>query len=70
MSFWERYNSALSTRSGSSCSMSTALAKEREHSPPVCKIKFNKKNELEIEHYGQKTLRLANVRMEKSGKSE
>ena len=29
---------------------------------PVCKIKFNKKNELEIEHYGQKPLRLANVR--------
>ena len=28
---------------------------------PVCKIKFNKKNELEIENYGQKPLRLANV---------
>ena len=37
---------------------------------PVCKIKFNKKNELEIEHYGQKPLRLGNVRIEKSGKSE
>ncbi len=29
---------------------------------PACKIKFNKKGELEIEHYGQKPLRLANVR--------
>jgi hypothetical protein len=28
---------------------------------PACKIKFNKKDELEIEHYGQKPLRLANV---------
>jgi hypothetical protein len=29
---------------------------------PVCKIKFNKKNELEVEHYGQKPFRLANLR--------
>jgi hypothetical protein len=28
---------------------------------PVCKIKFNKKDELEIENYGQKPFRLANV---------
>jgi hypothetical protein len=28
---------------------------------PICKIKFNKQNELEIEHYGQKPFRLANV---------
>lgn len=28
---------------------------------PACKIKFNKKNELQIEHYGQNPLRLANV---------
>jgi hypothetical protein len=28
---------------------------------PLCKIKFNKKGELEIEHYGQKPWRLANV---------
>lgn len=28
---------------------------------PLCKVKFNKKNELEIEHYGQKPFRLANV---------
>jgi hypothetical protein len=32
---------------------------------PVCKIKFNKKNELEIEHYGQKPWRLANVYLQK-----
>jgi hypothetical protein len=32
---------------------------------PVCKIRFNKKNELEIEHYGQKPFRLANVYLEK-----
>ena len=32
---------------------------------PLCKIKFNKKNELEIEHYGQKPFRLANVQMQK-----
>jgi hypothetical protein len=29
---------------------------------PLCKIKFNKKGELEVEHYGQKPLRLVNVR--------
>jgi len=28
---------------------------------PLCKVKFNKKNELEIEHYGQKPFRLAHV---------
>ena len=32
---------------------------------PVCKIKFNKKNELEIENYGQKPFRLTNVRLQK-----
>jgi hypothetical protein len=32
---------------------------------PVCKIKFNKKNELEIENYGQKPFRLANVYLQK-----
>ena len=32
---------------------------------PVCKIKFNKKNQLEIENYGQKPFRLANVYLEK-----
>ncbi len=32
---------------------------------PICKIKFNKNGNLEIEHYGQKPLRLTNVRREK-----
>jgi len=32
---------------------------------PLCKVKFNKNNELEIEHYGQKPFRLANVYREK-----
>ena len=32
---------------------------------PVCKIRFNKKNELEIEHYGQQPFRLANVYLQK-----
>jgi len=32
---------------------------------PLCKIRFNKKKELEIEHYGQKPFRLANVRRQK-----
>jgi len=32
---------------------------------PVCKIKFNKKGELEIENYGIKPFRLANVFLQK-----
>jgi hypothetical protein len=32
---------------------------------PICKIKFDKKNELEIENYGQKPFRLANVYLQK-----
>lgn len=32
---------------------------------PACKIKFNKKNELEIEHYSQKPFRLTNVYKQK-----
>jgi hypothetical protein len=32
---------------------------------PLCMIRFNKRNELEIEHYGQKPFRLANVRRQK-----
>jgi hypothetical protein len=32
---------------------------------PLCKVKFNKKNELEIEHYGQKPFRLVNVYRQK-----
>lgn len=32
---------------------------------PLCKVKFNKKEELEVEHYGQKPFRLANVYRQK-----
>jgi hypothetical protein len=32
---------------------------------PLCKVKFNKKNELEVEHYGQKPFRLTNVYRQK-----
>ena len=32
---------------------------------PLCKIRFNKKNELEVERYGQKPFRLANVYRQK-----
>jgi hypothetical protein len=32
---------------------------------PLCKVKFNKAQELEIEHYGQKPFRLANVQRQK-----
>ena len=32
---------------------------------PLCTVKFNKKDELEIEHYGQKPFRLANVYRQK-----
>jgi hypothetical protein len=31
----------------------------------ACKVKFNKQGELEVEHYSQKPLRLANVRRQK-----
>lgn len=32
---------------------------------PLCKIRFNKSGQLEIEHYGQKPFRLANVYLQK-----
>lgn len=32
---------------------------------PLCKVKFNKNNELEIENYGQKPFRLVNVNLQK-----
>jgi len=32
---------------------------------PLCKMKFNKKNELEVERYGQRPFRLANVYRQK-----
>ena len=31
----------------------------------ACKVKFNKKGELEVEHFGQKPFRLANLRRQK-----
>jgi hypothetical protein len=72
MSFWERYNSGRSTQYpfGIIVLNVDSAGKGTGTLAPICKIKFNKKNELEIEHYGQKPLRLANVRIEKSGKSE
>ena len=72
MSFWERYNSTRSTQYpfGIIVLNVDSTGKGTGTLAPICKIKFNKKNKLEIEHYGQKPLRLANVRMEKSGKSE
>jgi hypothetical protein len=32
---------------------------------PICKIKFNKQNQLEIENYGEKPFRLENVNLQK-----
>jgi hypothetical protein len=32
---------------------------------PICKIKFNNKNEIEIENYGQKPFRLVNVSLQR-----
>ena len=72
MRFWEVYNSGRSTqyRFGIIVLNLDSTGKGTGTLAPICKIKFNKKNELEIEHYGQKPLRLANVRIERSGKSE
>jgi hypothetical protein len=72
MRFWEVYNSGRSTQYpfGIIVLNVDSTGKGTGTLAPICKIKFNKKNELEIEHYGQKPLRLANVRLEKSGKSE
>lgn len=69
MSFWERYNSGRSTQYpfGIIELNVDSAGKGTGTLAPICKIKFNKKNELEIEHYGQKPLRLGNVRLEKSG---
>jgi hypothetical protein len=69
MSFWERYNSGRSTQYpfGIIVLNVDSAGNGTGTLAPICKIKFSKKNELEIEHYGQKPLRLANVRIEKSG---
>jgi len=72
MRFWELYNGGRSTQYpfGIIVLNVDSQGKGTGTLAPICKVKFNKKNELEIENYGQKPLRLANVRMEKSGKSE
>jgi len=72
MRFWEVYNNGRSTMypfeiivlNVDSTGIGTGTL------APICKIKFNKKGELEIENYGQKSLRLMNVRLEKSGGKE
>jgi len=72
MRFWEVYNNGRSTTypfeiivlNVDSTGIGTGTL------APICKIKFNKKGELEIENYGQKSLRLMNVRLEKSGGKE
>jgi len=72
MRFWEVYNSGRSTQYpfGIIVLNVDKTGKGTGSLAPICKIKFNKKNELEIENYGQKPLRLANVRIEKSGDKE
>jgi len=69
MTFWERYNSGRSTQYpfGIIVLDVDSTGKGTGTLAPICKVKFNKKNELEIAHYGQKPLRLANVRLKKSG---
>ena len=72
MRFWEVYNAGRSTQYpfGIIVLNVDSAGKGTGTLAPICKIKFNKKNELEIENYGQKPLRLANVRLEKSGGPE
>ena len=72
MRFWEVYNSGRSTQYpfGIIVLNVDSTGKGTGTLAPICKIKFNKKNELEIENYGQKPLRLVNVRLEKSGGQE
>jgi hypothetical protein len=67
MAFGEVYNSTRSTdyQFGIAVFDVDKNGKGTGQLAPVCKIKFNKKNELEIENYGQKPLRLANVYLQK-----
>jgi len=67
MSFGELYNGGRSTdyQFGIAVLDVDKNGKGTGTLAPVCKIKFNKKNELEIEHYGQKPWRLANVYLQK-----
>ncbi|HUB29207.1 MAG TPA: hypothetical protein VL967_05895 [Terracidiphilus sp.] len=72
MRFWEVYNSGRSTTYpfGIIVLNVDSTGKGTGTLAPICKIKFNKKGELEIENYGQKPLRLVNVRVEKQGGKE
>ena len=67
MSLWEKYNSGRTTQYpfGIIVLNVDSAGKGTGTLAPICRAKFNKKGELEIEHYAQKPLRLANVRMEK-----
>jgi len=69
MRFWEVYNNGRSTTYpfGIIVLNVDSTGKGTGTLAPICKIKFNKKGELEIENFGQKPLRLANVRVEKQG---
>jgi len=67
MSFPELYNSGRSTDYPFSI-VTMDIDKEGKGSgqlAPLCKVKFNKKGELEIENFGQKPFRLANVYLQK-----
>lgn len=67
MSFGELYNNGRSTdyQFGIVVLNVDKDGKGTGQLAPVCKIKFNKKNELEIENFGQKPFRLANVYLQK-----
>ncbi|WP_433973083.1 hypothetical protein [Tunturiibacter lichenicola] len=67
MSFGELYNNGRSTdyQFGIVVLNVDKDGKGTGQLAPVCKIKFNKKNEIEIENFGQKPFRLANVYLQK-----
>jgi hypothetical protein len=67
MSFGELYNNGRSTdyQFGIVVLNVDKDGKGTGQLAPVCKIKFNKKDELEIENFGQKPFRLANVYLQK-----
>lgn len=69
MRFWEVYNGGRSTEYPFGIIVLNVDSKGTGTGTlaPICKVKFNKKGELEIENYGQKPLRLVNVRVEKQG---
>jgi hypothetical protein len=67
MSFGELYNNGRSTdyQFGIVVLNVDKDGKGTGQLAPVCKIRFNKKNDLEIENFGQKPFRLANVYLQK-----